>query len=152
MAETGQRGRITKALRSLHAVSVENPVKPGTPDVNYVDGWIELKWLRRWPVRPETVVKIDHYTKVQRSFGRMRWRARGKSFLLLQVQTHWLLFTGPVAAKFVGKVDRATLNQLALRHWAKGLNRKELIECLMLPWETLNASQTERPCSLADDV
>jgi len=150
MAESGQRRRITKVLKPLHAIAVENPVKPGTPDVNYAEGWLELKWLRRWPVRPETVVTIDHYTKIQRMFGRMRWEKKGKSFLLLQVQTHWMLFTGPIAHKYVGKVDRATLNQIALRHWAKGLNSKELIECLTLPWETLNASQTERPCSFIE--
>ena len=53
------RGRLTKALRSLHAVAVENPVHPGTPDINYSEGWIEAKWLRAWPRKPETVVTVD---------------------------------------------------------------------------------------------
>ena len=66
MAEHDQRSTVTKLLKKWDAVAVENPVHPGTPDVNCILGWIELKWLRAWPVRADTVVKIEHFTRQQR--------------------------------------------------------------------------------------
>lgn len=124
---------------------MENPVKPGTPDVNYREGWIELKWLRRWPVRPDTVVAIDHFTIQQRRFLRDRWRRGGHAWLLLQVRRDWLLFPGPVAHDIVGRVTRDELNEKAHRHWTSGLADKELRRCLTTDWEVLNDLIMERP-------
>ena len=50
----------------LDPVRVENPIHPGTPDVNLVGRWIELKCIPAWPVRDTTVVRIPHYTPQQR--------------------------------------------------------------------------------------
>jgi hypothetical protein len=130
MSESGQRRTVVKALKTMGAFAVENSVKPGTPDVNYIGGWIELKWLRDWPTKPESIVKLPHYTKIQRIFGYNYWAKGGCSWLLLQRRREWLLFTGPVASDYVGLVPRAQLCQLAYRHWTKGLNEKELRLCL----------------------
>lgn len=91
----------------LDPVRVENPIHPGTPDVNLANGlWIELKCIPSWPVRDLTPVRIDHYTQQQRVWLYRRWRfAPGTTFLLLEVLSahQWLLFDGNVAAKVVGK-------------------------------------------------
>lgn len=91
----------------LDPVRVENPLHPGTPDVNLCDGrWIELKCIPRWPVRAKTNVRIAHYTEQQRVWLYRRWHfAPGSTFLLLEVITdrQWLLFDGNVAAKVVGR-------------------------------------------------
>lgn len=95
----------------LDPVRVENPIHPGTPDVNIADGrWIELKCIAAWPVRPSTPVRIPHYTPQQRVWLYRRWKtAPGSTLLLLSVLSdrQWLLFDGDVAAKIVGRVNTA---------------------------------------------
>ncbi len=130
MAEADQRRKVVKALRSVHALAVENPMKPGTPDVNFADGWIELKWLRKWPVRKTTIVRIDHYTKEQRVFLKTRWLTSKSSFLILQVGREWLLFEGHTAAEHVGRVTKDQLKTIAIAYWKNGLNKGELLKCL----------------------
>ena len=92
----------------LDPVRVENPIHPGTPDVNLSNGkWIELKCIPRWPVRDTTVVRISHYTPQQRVWLYRRWKyAPGSTLLLLEIRAdrQWLLFDGDVAAKVVGRV------------------------------------------------
>ena len=96
----------------LDPVRVENPIHPGTPDVNLVGRWIELKCIPAWPVRDTTVVRIPHYTPQQRVWLYRRWLAApGSTLLLLEVRSvrQWLVFDGDVAAKVVGRVP-------AIRH------------------------------------
>lgn len=91
----------------LDPVRVENPIHPGTPDVNLCDGrWIELKCIPQWPVRAASCVRIRHYTPQQRVWLYRRWKAApGSTLLLLEVRAaqQWLLFDGDVAAKIVGR-------------------------------------------------
>lgn len=123
MAETDLRRAVCKALRSLDAISVENRVYPGTPDVNYAEGWIELKWLRDWPKRPETPVRLEHpLTQEQKIWLTKRWRAGGNAFVLLQVKRDYLLFTAPIACGFLGLEPRAKLCTLALKTWQGGMD------------------------------
>lgn len=130
MSEATSRKRVVKALAGLHAVPVENPAQPGTPDVNCSLGWIEQKWLRRWPTRDGTPVLIPHFTTRQRRWLRKRWETDRGAWLLLQVQHEWLLFTGRIAHDYVGRVDRARLRVFAMNHWVSGLKDKELVEAL----------------------
>lgn len=127
MAEKTMRQNVIKALRELDAISVENPVYPGTPDVNYIDGWIELKWMRRWPENADrSPVLIPHFTPQQRVWLARRWRKGGNAFLLLQVGLEWLLFDGETAGKFVGKVTRPELMALRRRYSDSGMRGSTL--------------------------
>lgn len=143
MAEKDMRGRVVKWLRPLDAVSVENRVGYGHPDVNYIGGDVELKWLPRWPRNCDSSpVKIDHFTPQQRVWLKRRWRRGGSVYLLLQVRMEWLLFDGMTAAHIVGRVSRVELVERAHRHWAQGMEPKELVRCLSEPRTSLlpNAS------------
>lgn len=131
MSEKAMRQRIVLTAKSLHAVSIETPITPGTPDVNFIEGWLELKWLPRWPKVPDDVsIKIAHFTPQQRRWLARRWARGGKVGLLLQVKAEHLLFRGDVAAEFVGRVSRPLLSQLAWRHWRDGLPKQEFLACL----------------------
>lgn len=116
------RQNVIRFLRDKDAISVENPVYPGTPDVNYNDGWIELKWLRRWPDNAErSNVLIPHFTPQQRVWLSRRWRKGGNAFLLLQVGLEWMLFDGDTAGKVVGKATYPELKALCRRYTDKGM-------------------------------
>jgi hypothetical protein len=108
---------MVRELTSLAAFPVENIVRPGTPDVSYLKGWVELKWLRAWPKREETPVRLDHWTQVQRLWH-YRWRAKGgTSWVLLQCRHEWLLLDGALAALHLGSVNRKGLLELCAGYW-----------------------------------
>lgn len=131
MSEAHMRRRVVRWLKPLNAIPVENPAQPGTPDVNYVEGWIELKKLNNWPKGADTIVKVDHFTPQQRAWLKFRRLKHGRAFLLLQVKNEWLLFEGRKAAELLGLVPRHRLEAEALRHWRKGLQPDELRDILV---------------------
>ena len=132
MSESHMRQRVIQGLRSLDAVSVENPARPGTPDVNYVEGWIELKQLPRWPRGgPDEIVRVAHFRPGQRVWIGRRARRGGRVHVLLQVGADWLLLPGEVAARELGRVSRARLEEMAVRVWVGGIDMKELKACLL---------------------
>ena len=132
MAESGMRSKVLQRLRRLHGIAVENPALPGTADVNYVEGWIELKWLRKWPVLPGSVVRFEHYTPQQRIWHIKRRLAGGQSWLMIQCRLEWLLIDGGVAAKHLNNASRAKLYKLASHVWMKGLPPIEEFERCIL--------------------
>lgn len=133
--------RARKALGGLDPVRVENPAGPGTPDVNWggecrftniqAEGWIELKWVRRWPTMHDTIVRLDHFTPQQRAWLLRRSARGGRVHVLLKVGQAWLLFDGATAARVLGKSTRAELMETALKVWPKGLVEMELRTCLL---------------------
>lgn len=132
MSESNMRKKVVKALAPLNAISVENPCLPGTPDVNYIEGWIELKWLRSWPKREETPVRLEHYTKVQRVWAFRRRRAGGQCWMLLQCGREWLLMDGAVAALTLGHCTKAELIEHSEAYFSSGLDAATMIQFLQL--------------------
>lgn len=88
---------------------VENAISLGMPDVNFTLGWVELKHLNDWPKRERTPVTIRHFTPQQRVWLRRRWAASKNAWLLLRVDTTFMLFAGDIAAVRVGRSTRAGL-------------------------------------------
>lgn len=135
--EQNQRKVLVRAMnaRGLDATSVENPACPGTPDVQYIDGWLELKFLEEWPKRAETTVRIEHFTPQQRCWLLRRFLTcqkrktlHGQVFLLLYVAEtrEHMLFDAKIAARRVAK-DGATREKLY--DWAL-LTTKDLQEII----------------------
>jgi hypothetical protein len=128
--EKYQRRFVISALKALDAIAVENPVYPGTPDVNYVEGWIELKSLDKYPKKLAiTKVKIPHYTKQQRAWIMKRHNRGGQVFLLLQIVNEWFIFDGRYAALHVGRVLHEELKNNALFYWDRKPTKAELLQC-----------------------
>lgn len=127
MSERNLRSYIVKGLKKagqfVHAV--ENPCRPGTPDVYGCSlgsmFWIELKWVADWPKRNGRL-DIKHFTKEQRLWLRQNGRAGGKSFVLLQVYNQWFLLNGIWAADNIGEADQEAINEGALLTFTGNIN------------------------------
>lgn len=131
LENASMRKTIVRLLKPLHAVSVENGMThPGTPDVSYAGGWIELKAMEHWPVRPTTPLRVPHFTPQQRIWLMRRYRAGGRVFLLLTVGNDWLLFKGSVAAMHLGYNPKSTLYDWAMATWSGTPPQEELLKCL----------------------
>jgi len=108
----------------LDPVRVENPIHPGTPDVNLVTGaWLELKSIESFPQRASTIVRIPHFTPQQRVWLLRRWLSGGATYLVLQVvePDFWYVFDGYVAAKTVGRAPREVLTRVARQSYHREL-------------------------------
>lgn len=132
MSEASMWDAIRPALKQggLDPVRVENPVWPGTPDVNYTGGWVELKWCEQWPPRGGPL-RVDHFTVQQRTWLTQRRHAGGRAFLLLKVgENEWLLFDGAVAAKVLGHVEQDKLYRACLARWTRKPKTEEICKWL----------------------
>ncbi len=103
-------------LQGLHPVRIESPITAGVPDVNFTQGWIELKHVEKAPKRPWTPLRVPHFTAEQRAWHVERYFAGGRSFVLLRVGREWLLFLGVVAAAHVGKLPLTELRAKTVLH------------------------------------
>ncbi len=131
MSEAAMWRSLRSVLRPLDPVRVENPVVPGTPDLNYSHGWIELKFAKQWPPK-EGPLRIDHFTRQQRAWLIRRRKAGGLAFVLLKVgKTEWLLFDGAIAATVLGYVSRERLYEVCLARWTRLPKSKEICACLL---------------------
>lgn len=131
MAEDRVRTVVLAALRPLHAVHVENVMLAGMPDINYVDGWLELKWLKSWPRRPETVVAVPEFKPEQRVFLFNRCRAGGQARVLLRVGKSWLLLPGQWSAIYLGRsAVKVQIEEAAEKYWRNQLAGHELLAYL----------------------
>ena len=119
-------------LRKLDPVRIESPrTGSGTPDVNYTHGWIELKYMPKWPPRGGPL-RVRHFTKEQRAWHLRRRRAGGRSFVLLKVgATEWLLFDGAVAAVLLGGAERERLYEVCVCRWTRLPKREEMCTWLL---------------------
>ena len=115
MSEADFRRDFVFLTRGLDAHPIENLLKAGIPDVNLVTGWVELKWLREWPARATTIVRLDHYTDTQRQWLLTRWQAGGGAWLVLRCRQEWFCWTAP-AAQRVGFLTRTELEMCATHH------------------------------------
>ncbi len=131
MSEAAMWDAIRPMLKKLDPVRVENPIVPGTPDVNYTGGWIELKWCERWPPMGGPL-RVDHFTQQQKVWLTKRRHAGGRAFLLLKVgENEWLLFDGAVAAGVLGQVEQQKLYAACVARWTRKPKTEEICTWLL---------------------
>lgn len=134
MDESDARLLVIRALRPLNPIYIENAARAGCGDINYVEGWLELKWLASWPKRPETAVALPEFTPQQRVFLVKRCRAGGQARVLLRVGKSWLLIPGLWAALRLGKgATKSEIVKAAELYWLRVLDGPELVAFLSAP-------------------
>lgn len=115
MSEKDMKRRVLAALKPLDGQSIQCAGRPGIPDINCSEGWIELKWMKRWPKNAaKSPVLLEHFTAEQRIWLARRCARGGKAWLLLCVEKEWLLFDGRWAAEHVGKVAQEVLREASV--------------------------------------
>lgn len=129
MSEQSMWNRVRTALRGLDPVRIENTCELGTPDVNYVEGFVELKQVKRYPKRGG-VIRVKHYTEDQKTWAIRRHHAGGRVFLFLKISNEWLLFKGHIAAEKLNKSTIEELREAACGRWLIKLNDPELRKLL----------------------
>lgn len=133
MSETGMRSHLVKTLESLDAVPIENGrLRSGTPDVNFIGGWMELKWLKFWPKGADVnLVTFPHpLTKEQGLWLWRRWRRGGLTLVCAKVSSEWFFFSGETARFRFGNMTRPQMREEALLWFPRGLDKERLIEWL----------------------
>lgn len=130
MSERALANRVMKALKPLHAIRVENPCHPGTPDVDTARGWIELKQVDSWPKRASTPLRLPHFTPQQKIWLDKRTRAGGRCWVLVQVEREYFLLSGATASTILGEATREQLFEASL-FWCDSHDlEKELMDAL----------------------
>lgn len=132
MAERDLNDRLRAALAGWDPVRVENAVGVGTPDINYVSGWIESKQLPEWPKRPETPVRVEHYVPAQRGWHVKRTSAGGRVHVVIEVADTVMVFDARLAAQFLGDWTKDEMLRnalLVMRPWDKRTFRAFIQEC-----------------------
>lgn len=117
-------------LKPLHAVAHENPVHPGTPDVDCSLGWLELK---EDDITVEGTVPLRHLTPQQKLFLHMRRRAGGLAVLLVRVfrgqRQSWFVLDGLLAMVAQDRTLDWWQNQ-SYKWWPRIPGPGELVACL----------------------
>lgn len=126
------RQNLVKALKPLDAVPIENHMRAGTPDVNYIGGWIECKWMKTWPRGAATnPVKFTHpLTKNQGLWLRRRWLAGGTTLVCAQVAREWFFFSGETIKDYFNKMTRPEMIERAIFYMPNGLDKGKLVAWL----------------------
>ena len=128
-SELWQR-HVRPALKGTDAMRVENPLLPGTPDVECTLGWLELKQAPKWP-GGNAPLKIKHFTPQQKIWLNRRHSINGRAWVLLHVQGDFLLLRGDAASRLLGRSGRDDLIAAATHHWIGSLPQpKEFQKCL----------------------
>jgi hypothetical protein len=117
--------KVKPMLSGWDPQRVENSAGLGTPDVNHKHGWIELKYVEAWPVRPDTPLRVSHYTAVQKTWHLRRCMAGGRCHVLIGVGSDSVLLDGRVAHDYLGELPKDKLIEVALAYWAGGIGMKE---------------------------
>lgn len=129
MKESTLARKVRKLLRPLDAMRVENPCLPGTPDIEFIGGWVELKKLDAWPKRPTTPIRLPHFTPQQRLWLTRRMEKGGLSLLLLQVGRDYLLLFGDQAATLIGEATESDLRAAAIEVFSHRTLTTDLLPC-----------------------
>lgn len=130
MDESGFWSYIEKGMKGRWDASRhEDLLGLGVPDVSFgcggQNGWIELKYLPKFPKRPATPVKIRHYTNEQKIWLRKRGKAGGSTWLFLRIEKEFLLFHW-TKCREVGKLPIGELREIARARWVNRIKWDEL--------------------------
>lgn len=132
--DTLRKGMRDKWIIQRH----EDAFSEGIPDLSYDipgmkgSGWIELKYLKSFPKRESTVVKIPHYSIMQRNWIKQHGRINNRVYLFVQVNREYFLFNWLTAAQSVGLALTKEEFYEGCFYWQRNVDFNELRDILFL--------------------
>jgi hypothetical protein len=94
MAERDLSRRVMRILKDMGKcpMRIESSCTPGCPDIAYIGGWIELKYLPEWS--KDGAVALHNLRPAQEAWHRA-WAAKGgQSLCIIQVERNYLAIPG----------------------------------------------------------
>ena len=108
---------------------IENPFYKGVPDVNFlIDGnecWLELKYIPQYPKKEITIVKVPHFTIEQKIWHNARFKNKGRTMVLIQVDDDYFIFKKE-KINLLGSLNKFRMFQHANKFWKNKINFREL--------------------------
>jgi hypothetical protein len=102
--------KLKLKTKGWHIERVEDYLTDGRPDVEYcvdgVAGWVELKYMKKWPVRPTTPLRMAHLTVSQENWHFHYHRHGGRSYFLIQVDDDYLLHKGEISREINNQTQK----------------------------------------------
>lgn len=118
--------------------SHEDRYSEGIADLSYgykkINGWIELKFVAKWPVRPSTKVRIPHFTKEQCNWLRRRNFKGGRCFIFIKIEKNHLIFDANVGPDIRNGLTKKQLLDKCIRWWGPSLDVEEFLEVISHSW------------------
>lgn len=117
-----------------HATRIEDRLQSGVPDVSWgargVQGWIELKYVPKPPVRLGTPFRIGLRPE-QAVWLQQRGRVGNYCWVLARVQNlQWLLFDWREARILLNPQGYHGMCSLATKNWVAGLDPEEFLDTI----------------------
>jgi len=124
-----------KIGREWDATRHEDSIGSGVPDVSFgyreKNGWIELKYLKKFPARESTTIRIPHLTKAQCNWLINR-NVKGRNcWILIQIANEYFLFSASAIGYIWHHVLTANqFRKVATGHWIKSIDKDEFLRIL----------------------
>ncbi len=113
---------------------IEDACTPGTPDVylrsHAGSAWVELKYVKEWPKRPATLVRIEHFSPEQKLWLLKEGQSGGLAWVFIQVADDYLLFDWK-AAQGLGGMTKSGMLSSCVKWWKKPCNWEEVGRLLL---------------------
>lgn len=133
MAESETSKVFRELIAELDPHCVENllPSESGMPDVEFIGGWAELKWMRSTdlPKRATTKVRFDHYTDKQREWLMNRTLKGETCWLVVQIGREWFFYDAD-AAQEVGYLTYDEMVEHATKYFPTKPTSQEVVSLL----------------------
>jgi hypothetical protein len=115
---SSQMGNIWDAQRH------EDKISTGIPDVSFglqgVNGWLELKHVKKYPKKSTTAVRIKHFTSDQKNWLKRRQKFGGNCWVLIAIETDIYLFRALNLQEIGISLSKDGLRRECFSHHVKG--------------------------------
>ena len=121
-------------LGKWHVSRIESSAGNGVPDVSFgipgVNGWIELKYIKEWPKRPTTKVKLPLRPE-QKHWIKNRGQLSGNVWVLVRISDDFFLLYWNTAVQAAEKgMTQFDWFAPEIYSWHKEINFSELYDAL----------------------